>query len=125
MLGALEAQLMRHDLFTVFCEEYKSHMAEIDKRQNEQSIIVKDKRKKLNKEKDNIIKAITQGIPADVVKPELDRIMRELGIRTIGGQLTRHEREQRHKPWTPDALVCTGHMFICGSHCGCLSLGGV
>jgi len=34
-----------------------------------------------------------------------DRIMRELGIQTIGGMLTRHERDQRSKMFEAESLV--------------------
>ena len=78
VLGALETQLMQEDLFSIFCKEYEKHMSQVESRQTKDSAKGKAKRQKLNKEKDNIIQAIRQGIPADVVKAELERIMMEL-----------------------------------------------
>ncbi len=74
VLSALELHLMRDELVQVFCEEYNKninrlrsqHQASIKKHEAELS--------KLDKEKANIIQAIKDGVPADLIKDELKKI---------------------------------------------------
>lgn len=74
VLAALETHLMQDELVKVFCEEYKSRLNQL--RSAQKSTITKHKAEqaRLDKEKANIIQAIKDGIPADLIKNELEQV---------------------------------------------------
>ena len=74
VLKALEANLMQDELVQIFCEEYKSRMNELRSAQKSTLSRHKAERSKLEKEKANIIQAIKDGVPADLIKDELEQI---------------------------------------------------
>lgn len=74
VLHALENHLMQNELIDVFCAQYAKHMNALRAAQNAQATKQRAEQQKLIKEKENIIQAIKDGIPAAVVKDELSRI---------------------------------------------------
>ena len=65
---------MRDELVQVFCEEYARHMNALRAAQNAALASRKTEAAKLAKEKENIIQAIKDGVPASMVKDELERV---------------------------------------------------
>ncbi len=74
VLNALQTHLMREDLIQVFCEEYARHMNTLRSAQNTTLVKQKAEAARLAKEKENIIRAIKDGLPATVIKDELARV---------------------------------------------------
>ena len=77
VLSALETHLMRDDLIEVFCEEYQKSLNEL--RSVQRATLKKQKAElsRLGKEKDNIIQAIKDGVPAALIKDELEQISKK------------------------------------------------
>ncbi len=74
VLYALQTHLMRNELIDVFCEEYTKHF---NKLKNAQGASIKEHQRKLTKlmkERENLIQALKDGISADMVKDDLERI---------------------------------------------------
>lgn len=74
VLNALQSHLMRDELVQVFCEEYARRMNALRAAQNAALASRKTEAAKLAKEKENIIQAIKDGVPASIVKDELERV---------------------------------------------------
>ncbi|MBT2970532.1 MAG: recombinase family protein [Candidatus Thiodiazotropha sp. (ex Ctena orbiculata)] len=74
VLNALQSHLMRDDLVQVFCEEYTRHMNSLRAAQNSSLARYKAEATKLARERENIIQAIKDGVPADMIKDELERV---------------------------------------------------
>ena len=74
VLSALQTHLMRDDLVQIFCDEYARHLNTLRSAQNAAIAKHKTKQSKLSKEKENIIQAIKDGVPAAMIKDELTRI---------------------------------------------------
>ena len=74
VLDALEARLMRDELMEVFCTEYARHMQTLICAQNAARGQYKTEQAKCAREKENIIQAIKDGVPAALLKDELDRL---------------------------------------------------
>ncbi len=74
VLSALETHLMRDELVQVFCEEYQKSLNQL--RSDQRTTISKQKAElaRLDKEKANIIQAIKDGVPAELIKDELEAI---------------------------------------------------
>ncbi len=74
VLSALETHLMRDELVQVFCEEYPKSLNRL--RSLQKSSLKKQVAElaKLDKEKANIIQAIKDGVPAELIKDELEQI---------------------------------------------------
>ena len=76
VLDALHTHLMRDDLVEVFCEEYRKHLNTLHKEQNAARKRNMAEKATLEKEKANIIKAIKDGLPAALLKDELENLTR-------------------------------------------------
>jgi site-specific DNA recombinase len=74
VLGALETHLMRDELVQVFCEEYQKSLNRLRSLQRTALSKQKAELSKLDKERANIIKAIKDGLPAELIKDELEEI---------------------------------------------------
>jgi site-specific DNA recombinase len=74
VLHALENHLMQGELIDVFCLEYAKQMNTLRAAQNAQVARQRSEQQKLTKEKENIIQAIKDGVPAAMIKDELARI---------------------------------------------------
>ena len=74
VLSALETHLMRDELIEIFCAEYQKTLNRL--RATQKSTLSKHRAElaKLDKEKANIIQAIKDGVPADLIKDELEHI---------------------------------------------------
>lgn len=68
VLATLQTHLMRDDLIKVFCEEYTRHMNDLCAEQNGALKPYKTEKAKLSKERENVLKAIREGISASLVK---------------------------------------------------------
>ncbi len=77
VLSALETHLMRDDLVEVFCAEYQKTLNEL--RSTQRATLKKQNAElaKLDKEKANIIQAIKDGVPAALIKDELEQISKK------------------------------------------------
>ena len=65
---------MRDDLLQIFCEEYTKHMNTLRSAQNATLGRYRSELSKILKERDNVIQAIKDGVPAAMVKDDLFRI---------------------------------------------------
>jgi DNA invertase Pin-like site-specific DNA recombinase len=74
VLKALQTHLMRGELVDIFCAEYTRHMNELRAAQNSERERLLSEKAKLAKDKENIIQAIKDGVPAAMVKDELERV---------------------------------------------------
>ncbi len=74
VLSALERRLMRSDLVQVFCEEYTRHMNALHAQQNAARKNLRKELDALAKERENLIRAIKDGIAAALVKDDLERV---------------------------------------------------
>ncbi len=74
VLDALRTHLMRDDLVDIFCKEYTKHMNTLISAQNSDVRRYRREKTKVAKEKANIIQAIKDGVPADMIKDELETI---------------------------------------------------
>lgn len=74
VLKALETHLMRDELVQVFCEEYQKSLNQLRATQRKAISGQKAELAKLEKEKANIIQAIKDGVPAELIKDELEQI---------------------------------------------------
>ncbi len=74
ILSALQTHLMQPELVAEFCAEYTRHSNQIRKQGNTDITQAKSKLEKLSTEKNKLIEAIKQGIPACEVKDALANI---------------------------------------------------
>ncbi len=74
VLKALQTHLMRDDLVEAFCKEYTRHINALRSAQNAELKRLRSEQAKLVKDKENIIQAIKDGVPAAMVKDELQRV---------------------------------------------------
>ncbi len=74
VLHALQTHLLRDDLVKVFCEEYTRHLNALNAAHRSGLERSKSEKRKLEKEKANIIQAIKDGVPATMVKDALEDI---------------------------------------------------
>ncbi len=74
VLDALRTHLMRDDLVDIFCKEYTKHMNTLISAQNSDVKRYRREKAKVTREKANIIQAIKDGVPADMIKDELEAI---------------------------------------------------
>jgi len=65
---------MREDLVQIFCGEYTKHLNMLHKKQNASLHHTRIEFGQLEKERDNLIQAIKDGIPASMVKDDLIRV---------------------------------------------------
>ena len=71
VLGALKTHLMRDDLVKIFCAEYTKHFNKLQNQQNQTLKGYKSEQTKLVAERTNIVQAIKDGMPADLLKDDL------------------------------------------------------
>ncbi|MCP4339661.1 MAG: hypothetical protein GY799_12420 [Desulfobulbaceae bacterium] len=64
---------MQDDLVQVFCDEYKSRLNQLRSTQKTSLSKHKSELAKLKKERANIIQAIKDGVPEDLIKDELEQ----------------------------------------------------
>jgi len=76
VLGALQTHLMQDELVQVFCEEYTRHMNALKRQMDAARISQEKELSRLKGERENIIRAIKDGVPADLVKDELEGVAR-------------------------------------------------
>ena len=74
VLDAMQTRLMQDELVEIFCEEYTNHMDMLHKKQNSAQMHYKSEQAKLEKEKENIIQAIKDGLPGSMFKDELEKL---------------------------------------------------
>ena len=75
VLGALQTHLMRDDLVEIFCKEYTRHINTLRSAQNTELKRLQSEQAKLAKDKEKIIQAIKDGVPAAMIKDELEQIV--------------------------------------------------
>ncbi len=93
VLNALQSHLMRGELVQVFCEEYARHMNALRAAQNAALSSRKAEAAKLAKEKENIVQAIKDGIPASMVKDELEQVAKRQD--ELAALMESHQEEPR------------------------------
>jgi site-specific DNA recombinase len=75
VIGALQSRLMDPALLAEFCDEYTRHLNKLRAENNASLGAARDEMARLTKQRENIIKAIKEGVPASEVKDDLARIM--------------------------------------------------
>ena len=74
VLDALQKNLMRDDLLQAFCDEYTKHMNRLVARQGQVLRQYTSEQAKLEKEREQLIQAIKDGVPGALVKDDLIRV---------------------------------------------------
>ena len=74
MLGALQSRLMDPALLQKFCAEYTAYRNKLRSEKNATLIAAKAELQKLARDKEKLIQAIMDGVPASEVKDDLARI---------------------------------------------------
>ncbi|MGC1507117.1 recombinase zinc beta ribbon domain-containing protein [Ketobacter sp.] len=74
VLDALQSRLMHEDLVSVFCVEYTKHLNHLHANANKQRTTLETQRANLMKERERLIQAIKEGIPASIVKDDLESV---------------------------------------------------
>ncbi len=77
VLGALQTHLLRDELVQVFCEEYTTHMNALRRQMEAARSALKADLARLRKERENIIRAIKDGVAADLVKDDLTAVAKK------------------------------------------------
>lgn len=77
VLSALQTRLMREDLVEVFCTEYTKHLNMLHRQQNAALQRTRIELTKLEKERENLIQALKDGVPASMVKDDLIRVTQQ------------------------------------------------
>ncbi len=71
VLNALKTHLMRDDLVKIFCKEYTKHFNKLQSQKDQTLKGYKSEQTKLTTERSNIVQAIKDGMPADLLKDDL------------------------------------------------------
>ncbi len=74
VLDALKTRLMQTELVEVFCKEYTKHLNMLNSQKNATQKRHRTELDTLEKERVNLIQAIKDGIPAAMVKDDLERV---------------------------------------------------
>ena len=73
-MDGLQGHLMREELVNVFCKEYTKHLSTLHAQANAQRKSLESQRDSLFKERERLIQAIKDGIPASMVKDDLESV---------------------------------------------------
>jgi len=84
---------MRDELVQIFCEEYTKHMNELIKANSSSLERYQKEQAKLIREKNNIVKAAKDGLPAASFRQELENI--ELRLEALDEQIFNAKRENK------------------------------
>jgi site-specific DNA recombinase len=74
VIGALQSRLMDPALLAEFCDEYTRHLNKLRTEKNASLSVARGELARLTKQRENIIQAIKDGVPAAEVKDDLARI---------------------------------------------------
>jgi len=74
VIGALQSRLMDPALLAAFCDEYMRHLKKLRTEKNASLGAARGELARLTKQRENIIQAIKDGVPASEVKDDLARI---------------------------------------------------
>lgn len=74
VLDGLQEHLMQDELLAVFCTEYTKHLNMLHRNKNSAQKKNKAELAKLEKERQNLIQAIKDGVPASMIKVDLERV---------------------------------------------------
>ena len=84
VIGALQSRLMDPALLAEFCDEYTRHLNKLRTEKNASLSAARGELARLTKQRENIIQAIKDGVPATEVKDDLARIvMRREELETL------------------------------------------
>ena len=84
VIGALQSRLMDPALLAEFCDEYTRHMNRLRTERNASLGAARGELARLAKQRENIIQAIKDGVPATEVKDDLARmVMRREELQTL------------------------------------------
>jgi ATP dependent DNA ligase domain len=75
VIGALQSRLMDPALLAEFCDEYTRHMNRLRMERNASLGAARGELSRLAKQRENIIQAIKDGVPATEVKDDLARVV--------------------------------------------------
>jgi site-specific DNA recombinase len=75
VIGALQSRLMDPTLLAEFCDEYTRHLNRLRTEKNSSLVAARGELARLTKQRENIIQAIKDGVPATEVKDDLARIV--------------------------------------------------
>lgn len=74
ILGALQSRLMNPDLCAVFCKEYTEHLNQLRRGRIDAAADRRKELAKLERERIQIVQAIKDGIPTDMIRDDAQRI---------------------------------------------------
>jgi DNA invertase Pin-like site-specific DNA recombinase len=103
VLSALQTHLMREDLLEVFCGEYTKHLNALRAAENSARNTRIAEKSRLERERENVLRAIREGIEARLVKDDLERVsarLEELSTSTTG-----EDRSASPKPLLHPAMA--------------------
>ncbi|MGC3939937.1 recombinase family protein [Roseobacter sp. EG26] len=80
ILGALQDQLMDPELCALFCKEYTEHLNKLRRTRIDASTAQRKELAKLERERVRIVEAIKDGLPADMVRDDAQRISTRIDI---------------------------------------------
>jgi site-specific DNA recombinase len=84
VIGALQSRLMDSALLAEFCDEYTRHLNKLRTEKNASLGAARGELARLTKQRENIVQAIKDGVPAAEVKDDLARIaMRREELQTM------------------------------------------
>jgi hypothetical protein len=75
VVGAVQSRLMDPTLLAEFCDEYTRHLNRLRTEKNSSLVAARGELARLTKQRENIIQAIKDGVPATEVKDDLARIV--------------------------------------------------
>lgn len=78
VLDALQKRLMPDELVEIFADEYIKHLDHLHSHDNAAHERSRKEKIKLEAERNNLVQAIKDGIPADIIKDDLERVTQHL-----------------------------------------------
>lgn len=107
VLSALQTRLMREELVSVFCAEYTKHINHLQSLQNAKRAALHSELAGARKERENLIQALKDGIPASMVKDDLKHASDKIA------QLERTLSKQPEvKPFLHPAMASRFHQAV-------------
>jgi site-specific DNA recombinase len=93
VLSALQTRLMREDMIEVFCAEYTKRMNELLKSKDAHVERYKSELSQCRKERENLVQALKDGVPASMVKDDLETACKR--IEELEELITDAKRDQK------------------------------
>ncbi len=109
VLDALETHLMRGELLKVFCAEFTRHLNNLRRQRKDALSSMQKEQRRLVKERESLIQAIKDGIPASAIKDELLRVTE--AQEELEDQINAHN-QHKDKPLVHPSMARLYHQQI-------------